>query len=107
MTSALSQSRYVIKIANFLICWVSKIQTEVALFTTEAEYIALSQSLRDLIPIKNTIEYLNQFIRFDNKEICAYSTIFEDNAGALQLAIEPKYRPRTKNICVKYHHFQQ
>ena len=82
-------------------------QTEVALSTTEAEYIALSQSTRDLIPIKNMVEYLNNFIKVNNKEINTYSTLFEDNAGTLQLATEPKYRPRTKHICVKYHHFRQ
>jgi hypothetical protein len=32
--------------------WVSKLQTEVALLTTEVEYIALSQSMRDLIPMR-------------------------------------------------------
>ena len=75
--------------------------------TTEAEYISLSQSTRDLLPIKNILDLLNKFIRIDNKEINTYSTIFEDNAGALQLATELKYRPRTKHICVKYHHFRQ
>ena len=31
--------------------WLSKLQTKVALSTTEAEYIALSQSLCDVIPL--------------------------------------------------------
>ena len=105
--STLSRSRCIIKIANCPIHWVSKMQSEVALSTTEAEYIALSQSTRDLIPIKQTIEFLNKFIRIDSKSINTYSTVFEDNNGALQLALQPKYRPRTKNICVKYHHFRQ
>ena len=95
------------KTVNCPICWVSKMQTEVALSTTEAEYVALSQSTRDLLPIKNIMECLNQFINFSNKEINTCSTIFEDNAGALRLAVEPKCRPRTKHACVKYHHFRQ
>ncbi len=36
-----------------------------------------------------------------------HSTVFEDNNGALELAIEPKYRPRTKHIAIKYHHFRE
>ena len=32
--------------------------------------------------------------------------VFEDNAGALQLAIEPKLRPRTKHLAVQLHHFR-
>ena len=105
--SALSRTGYIIKVANCPICWVSKMQTEVALSTTEAEYIALSQSTKDLLPIKSIIEYLNQFISISNNQIKTYSTIFEDNAGALRLAVEPKCRPRTKYVCVKYHHFRQ
>ena len=31
--------------------------------------------------------------------------MFEGNNGALELAREPKYRPRTKHITIKYHHF--
>jgi len=57
--------------------------------------------------MKSIIEYLNDFISLSDKQINTYSTIFEDNAGALRLAVEPKYRPRTKHICVKYHHFRQ
>jgi hypothetical protein len=32
------------------ISWASKLQTQVALSTTEAEYIAMSQALHDVIP---------------------------------------------------------
>ena len=35
------------------------------------------------------------------------TTIWEDNASCLVLATEDnKYRPRTKHIAVKYHHFR-
>ena len=87
--------------------WISKMQSEVALSTTEAEYVSLSQSTRDLMPIKQMVDYLNKFMKIDSKTINTFSTVFEDNSGALQLALEPKYRPRTKHICVKYHHFRQ
>ena len=80
-------------------------QTEIALSTTEAEYIALSQSIRDLIPIRNIVTFLSNFLKINNKEINTYSIVFEDNSGALQLATEPRYRLRTKNIYVKYHYF--
>jgi hypothetical protein len=30
---------------------------------------------------------------------------FEDNERALEMARSPKFRPRTKHIDVKYHHF--
>ena len=34
-------------------------------------------------------------------------TVFEDNTGAEELARTAKYRPRTKHIAVKYHHFRE
>ena len=33
--------------------------------------------------------------------------MFEDNNGALELATKPRYRPRTKHIVIKYHHFRE
>lgn len=107
MMSALSRTGCAIKIANCLIIWVSKMQTEVALSTTEAEHITLLQSTREFIPLKNILEHLSNFVKVINREISAFSTIFEDNAGVLQLANEPKCRPRAKRICIKYHHFCQ
>ena len=47
LSSALSGTGCVIKFANCPVCWVSKLQTEVALIATEAEYAYLSQSIRD------------------------------------------------------------
>ena len=32
--------------------------------------------------------------------------VFEDNNGALEMANKPKFRPRTKHIGIKYHHFR-
>ena len=32
--------------------------------------------------------------------------LFEDNSGAIEIAKEEKYRPQTKHINVKYHHFR-
>jgi len=87
--------------------WVSNLQTEVALSTVEAEYIALSQSMRDLLPTQQLLQELQQIFQTPkSKSPTATSTIFEDNAGALQLARCPKMRPRTKHIAVKYHHFR-
>jgi hypothetical protein len=54
--SVKSQTGYVILIANCLMLWASKLQTEVALSTTEAEYIALSQAMRDLIPLRALLQ---------------------------------------------------
>ena len=32
--------------------------------------------------------------------------VFEDNAGAIEIAKEDKYRPRTKHLSCRLHHFR-
>ena len=50
-SSVLSRTGYVLTFSGCPISWVSKMQTKIVLSTTKAEYIALSQSMGDLIPI--------------------------------------------------------
>jgi len=33
--------------------------------------------------------------------------VFEDNAGAIEIANVTKMRPRTKHLNIKYHHFRE
>ena len=105
--SVLSRTGYVINYSGCPILCVSKMQTEIALSTTEAEYIALSQSMRDLIPLRGILQELAKVLRVSSKVPITHSSVFEDNNGALELAREPKYRPRTKHIAIKYHHFRE
>ncbi|KAL7447684.1 hypothetical protein ACHAXS_000067, partial [Conticribra weissflogii] len=53
---AKSRSGWYIMYTGCPIVWASKLQTLVALSTTEAEYIALSSALRDIIPIMQLID---------------------------------------------------
>ena len=82
-------------------------QTEIALSTTEAEYIVLSQSMRDLIPLRGVLQELAKVLHISDKVPTTHSSVFEDNKGALELARESKYRPRTKYVSIKYHHFRE
>ena len=45
--------------------WVSKLQTEIALSMTEAEYIVLSQSMRDLLPTKVLVQEVVECLRIE------------------------------------------
>jgi hypothetical protein len=51
-TSVRSRTGYVICIAKCPVMWVSRLQTETAMSTMHAEYIALATAMRDLIPFK-------------------------------------------------------
>jgi hypothetical protein len=46
--------------------WSSKLQTEIALSSTEAEYIALSQCSRALLSMGNTVKYILSCDLFPN-----------------------------------------
>jgi hypothetical protein len=88
---------------NCPVTWASGMQTEVALSTTDGEYIGLSQSLRQLIPLINLAKEFKQkglMLFSDPHKI--YCKLFEDNSGAIELANVPKMRQRTKHINVRY-----
>ncbi len=57
---------YIILYVGCPIVWCSKFQTEIALLTMEAEYIALSQALHDVIPLTNLMQELQMVIPFYN-----------------------------------------
>ena len=105
---ALSRTGYLITYANCPIVWGSKMQTLVALSTTEAEIIALSTALREVIFLQNLLEELREHhfpIPFTKPQIKCRT--FEDNAACIEVAnSEPKIRPRTKHLAVRLFHFR-
>ena len=106
-STAKSRSGYVLTYGDCPIMWTSKLQTQIALSSCEAEYISLSQSLRDAIPIMRLLQELKD--RGFNSEYTkpkVFCKAFEDNTGALAIAMVPKMRPRTKHINLVYHHFR-
>ena len=105
-SSVMSRTGYVIFYANCPVIWCSKLQTEIALSTTESEYIALSQSLRDALPLTELLKEIRQIIPSDEKRPEVHCSIFEDNKGCIDLVEAPRMRPRTKHIALKYHHFR-
>jgi hypothetical protein len=103
-----SHSRWVVFYAGCPIIWASKLQSQTALSTTEAEYIAMSMALHDVIPIMDLIQEMkDRHIPVICSKPYVYCKVFEDNAGALELARLPKLRPCTKHINVYYHHFPE
>eukprot|EP00957_Ditylum_brightwellii_P036433 2758629-Ditylum_brightwellii.AAC.1 len=102
---------YVLAFARCPILWVSKLQTEVALATLHAEYVALSQSFRDLLPTKDLItevvEGMWQKDKHKELKLVSKSTVYEDNNGAIRVTSYPKMTPTSKFIAIKYHLFRQ
>ena len=105
-SSAKSRTGYIITLGGCPILWKSQLQTEISLSTLEAEYSALSASMRTLLPLRSmlieVIGGLNLPSQFKSTIQCR---VFEDNNGALLLATKQRITNRTKYFLVKWHFF--
>ena len=55
----MSRAGYIIRHVSCPIGWCSNLRTEISLSTAEAEYIALSQALRTVIPLMTLVDELS------------------------------------------------
>ena len=60
-TTARSRSGFIVKFAGCPVIWSSKLQTEIALSTTAAEYVALSMAMREVLPLIELLQELRKF----------------------------------------------
>ena len=108
--SVKSRTGFIFTLGSCPILWASKLQTEIALSTMEAEYIALSSAMREFIPLQRTLFEIAERLQIESIKACKMnSTIWEDNSGCLTLAnLEPpRMTPRSKHYGTKYHWFRQ
>ena len=97
--SVKSRTGYVITFASCPILWSSKLQTKIALSTTEAEYIAMSQATRDLIPMRDLLSEFASATKLIVGDTITHSTIFEGNL--IDLTHDKSERHRTKVVKVE------
>ncbi len=105
--SVLSRTGFVIMLAGCPIYWCSKLQTEIALSTTEAEYTALSHAMREVLPLMNLMQEIHDIFSFQHNKPNIFCRVWEDNHSCIKVAKSPKFTHRTKHILLKYHHFRQ
>ena len=87
--------------------WSSKLQSDISLSSTAAEYIAFGAAMRELIPMRRLVEELGQLMSLEiTQPSLVYSTVFEDNTGCLALVKCTKMSPRNKYLALKYHFFR-
>lgn len=77
------------------ISWETKKQKTVALSSTEAEYMGLSEACREAIYLRNLF--------FEITNNLSTISVFNDNQGALKLSVNNLYHKRTKHIDIRYH----
>ncbi|GJU21576.1 retrovirus-related pol polyprotein from transposon TNT 1-94 [Tanacetum coccineum] len=90
-----STTRYVFTLCGGTVSWVSKLQSVVAMSTTEAEYVTAAQASKEAVWLKMLLEE-----RGHKQEKI---TLFCDNQSALYLARNSAFHSKTKHIRVQYH----
>ena len=63
-----SRTSFVVTFANCPLFWVSKLQTHISLSTLHSDYVLLSHSVRDLLPLKSLIsEVIDNLANYSEK----------------------------------------
>ena len=104
--TAQSRTGFVIMLAGVPLLWSSKLQTEIALSSTEAKMIALSASAQEIIFLMRLLA--DAKVHGHDLHVATtkvHCRIFEDNLGTIQIAQEIRIQPWTKHINQKYWHF--
>jgi hypothetical protein len=104
-----SPTGYVITVSGCPIYWSSKLQTERATSTMEAEIIALGSCCRELLPIIALVDEISIAVGIkkpddnDSSSSTMHVTIHKDNSGALILATTPppQFTPCSNHYAVK------
>ena len=87
--------------AGACVCWFSRIQQCVTLSTTEAEHVALADTIKEVIFLR----YVWRFISPGLGSACI--TVFEDNKGVRHLAHNPVCAPNSKHIDIRHHFLRE
>ena len=90
-----SLSGYVFIVGGNTVSWKSSLQPVVALSTTEAEYIALTEAVKEAIWIKELLREMG----FEQEKV----SIWCDSQSAISLSKIKVFHERTKHVARKFH----
>lgn len=94
-----SYTGFIFTFANSAVSWQSRKQKTVALSSTEAEYMALSEAAKEAIYLRNLLYELT------GNENCI--ALYNDNQSAQKLSANPVFHSRSKHIDVKHHFIRE
>ena len=95
-----STTGYAFLLNGAVISWCSKLQTTVALSSTEAEYMALCAAAQEAVHLRRLLSDLG----FEQK---GPTIIYEDNQSCIALAKNPVHHARTKHIDIRFHYTRE
>lgn len=82
-------------LSGCVISWETKKQNTVALSSSEAEYMAITEACKEAIYLRN--------LQYEITQKLYTIDIFNDNQSAQKLTENPVFHKRTKHIDIKYH----
>ncbi|KAL5547707.1 hypothetical protein UlMin_002938 [Ulmus minor] len=94
-----STTAYMFCLHGCCISWKSQLQSIVALSTTEAEYIAATEAIKEALWLQGILQELK--LMEDN------AIVFSDSQSALHLCKNPVFHERTKHVDVRYHFIRE
>jgi len=97
-----SVSGYVFMINGAAVSCASKKQPTVALSSTEAEYVVLTQGVKESLWLGELLQDLGA-LKYQHE----IRLLHCDNQGAIALTKNPEYHARTKHIDIQYHFIRQ
>lgn len=95
-----STTGFMFKLGTGITSWASELQKSVALSTSESEYVASSQAIRELVWLRLLLDELlpNQNWAPD---------FFMDNESAIKLVKNPVFHKRSKHIDIRFHFIRE
>ena len=96
----MSTGGYGIFFCSMSIGWRSRSQQIITLSSAEAEYVAMTEMVQEMLFIQQVVESIGITIELPMKVYC-------DNLGAIYMANNKSTRFRTKHMDVQYHFIQQ
>ena len=93
-----SLTGYVFTIGGCAVSWKASLQATVALSTTEAEYMAISEACKEAIWLRGLYTELCR--------VTSCTTIFYDSQSAICVTKDQMFHERTKHIDVRYHYIR-
>ena len=103
-----SRAGWIVWLGGFPVIWGSKLINQLALSTMEAEYYAMSLSMRELIPFLDILKEVGAALGVPEEDRNWQVLVHEDNSACLTLAnLElPRTTPRSKHFANHYHWFR-
>lgn len=95
-----SISGSVFQVFGSTVSWNTKKQATVALSSTEAEYISLSQAMCEAIWLRNILQEFGY--TFEDSV-----PLFEDNQSCIRIAEEPRDHRRMKHVDIRYNFMRE